>query len=265
MHKLVFSRKEDVFCNKKEHDLLEIGTITFSNDSSVARGRRPYSHLLWVISGQLEIKCDRGVLLVDQFHFAFLIANRACEIKSSKPNTVVKFLSIDGRNSVNYVFSLGLWEGSFKLPFKYDKEFDILSSMLRDGDSRTCDLMDEFLTTIVEDLEANCESLLGLKVARYINLNYGDNNLNIASIANTFEVTQYSLSKQFKIYTKQGVSEYLNQLRLFKAYDYLDGGTYPIQAVASLCGFKNVSYFCTIFKQKFGRTPSDVIAANSPT
>ena len=53
--------------------------------------------------------------------------------------------------------------------------------------------------------------------------------------------------------------QYLKEIRLEKAYEYLEMGIFPtVTATAHAVGFKDPIYFARKFKERFGVLPSKV-------
>lgn len=52
------------------------------------------------------------------------------------------------------------------------------------------------------------------------------------------------------------VSQYIEKERLQRAVDYLESSNYTISEIASTLGFANHSHFVTVFKKRYGCTPS---------
>jgi two-component system response regulator YesN len=50
-------------------------------------------------------------------------------------------------------------------------------------------------------------------------------------------------------------SEYLTSHRLKEATDLLKGSNASVKNISSMVGYRNVQYFCTKFKDKYGVTP----------
>jgi len=68
----------------------------------------------------------------------------------------------------------------------------------------------------------------------------------------------YSLfRKKFKEYTGVSPAQYQIGLRINKAKDLLIASGQPLKEIAHSLGFETFDYFCRLFKQKTGFTPSD--------
>lgn len=65
--------------------------------------------------------------------------------------------------------------------------------------------------------------------------------------------------KLFHDATGMSVKEYLIKLRLDYAVELLSSGEFNITETADMCGFNDVYYFCSLFKKKYGYSPSKMI------
>lgn len=53
-------------------------------------------------------------------------------------------------------------------------------------------------------------------------------------------------------------TEYLNNMRLERAYDKLRHTDYGIAEIAAICGFQNVTYFNRLFRRKYDCSPKSL-------
>lgn len=64
------------------------------------------------------------------------------------------------------------------------------------------------------------------------------------------------LTRKFKAVFMESPIAYLIKLRMLKAQELLSAERHiPIKNIASKCGYKDVSYFCSVFKKHFRLTP----------
>lgn len=63
------------------------------------------------------------------------------------------------------------------------------------------------------------------------------------------------LNRVFKQSTGKTIFNYLNELRIIKAKQFLENGLYSISDVAEMTGFNDVYYFSKVFKKYAGTTP----------
>ncbi|WP_308635559.1 helix-turn-helix domain-containing protein [Paenibacillus silvisoli] len=59
------------------------------------------------------------------------------------------------------------------------------------------------------------------------------------------------------------VPEYINQVRLAKAVEWMENSKLSIQDIMRRVGIENESYFYKLFKAKHGMTPREYIAGRS--
>lgn len=80
--------------------------------------------------------------------------------------------------------------------------------------------------------------------------------LSVEIIAARVFLTPSYLSYLFKKHTGQTLSKYLTELRMDCAQELLTGTNRKIADVSIAVGYPNISYFCALFKNRFGVTPS---------
>lgn len=82
-----------------------------------------------------------------------------------------------------------------------------------------------------------------------------DPNIGVDDMAQASGYSKYHFTRLF--HKHQGISpgQYLRDLRLRAAMRMLQFEIHNVKEIAISCGFTDESYFCRIFKQKFGQTP----------
>lgn len=101
------------------------------------------------------------------------------------------------------------------------------------------------------------ESDAVMQAIQYIDSHFGDNDLTLSSVAERFYVNKTSLSKKITQITGQSFPEYLNQLRMDRAKKMLEDPHYMIYEVASLVGYSSQHYFCRLFREYSGMSPTE--------
>lgn len=86
-----------------------------------------------------------------------------------------------------------------------------------------------------------------------------DPDFNIDTVAETMAFSRTNFYKKFKSLTTLTPMEFVRDMRLQRAKQYLDAGGHNISEVAYLTGFSNPKYFSTCFKEKYHVSPSDYI------
>ena len=76
--------------------------------------------------------------------------------------------------------------------------------------------------------------------------------ITVEGLAALCSVSKYHFSRVFKAVTAMTVTGYLNDYRLSIAETMLKNTAKPIAEIAWLCGFEDESYFCRLYKKRFG-------------
>jgi AraC family transcriptional regulator of arabinose operon len=79
--------------------------------------------------------------------------------------------------------------------------------------------------------------------------------LNLTRMASELHLSPYHISHRFKEWTGITLSDYLNERRLQEAVKLLTTTNDTIAQIGETIGLENCSYFCKIFKKKFGLSP----------
>ncbi len=90
----------------------------------------------------------------------------------------------------------------------------------------------------------------------YINKNYGEQ-INITKLAKLCAMSETHFRRSFKKVCKKSPIEYLLDVRIERAQEFLLGTESTVSDIASVCGFSSESYFCRVFKERTGITPTD--------
>lgn len=93
------------------------------------------------------------------------------------------------------------------------------------------------------------------QVQRYLEEHLADK-LRLSHVAAVAHVNPQYLSSIFKQELKIGYSDYVNMLRIQRAGELLEDTECSFQDIAEQCGFSDTAYFCRVFKQRTGMTPS---------
>lgn len=67
------------------------------------------------------------------------------------------------------------------------------------------------------------------------------------------------LSRRFSVETGKHLMQYVRELRMEIAADLLLGKRLPVAEVANLCGYRDHSYFSSIFRKQYGSSPSTYV------
>jgi AraC-like DNA-binding protein/mannose-6-phosphate isomerase-like protein (cupin superfamily) len=103
--------------------------------------------------------------------------------------------------------------------------------------------------------EASITHYLVVESLKYIEEHYKEASL--YELAEQLNQSHYGLSKTIKKATSRTFKELLQERRLDKAKELLQGSDLPIALIVEQVGYDNISYFYRIFKEKYGRTPKE--------
>lgn len=94
------------------------------------------------------------------------------------------------------------------------------------------------------------------KAMDYIRANYNES-ITLNEVAEHTYVSIYYLSRMFTKELGKNYVDYLNEVRIEKAKEYLKDSGYKTYEIAELVGIKDAHYFSKIFKKYTGVTPSE--------
>lgn len=77
--------------------------------------------------------------------------------------------------------------------------------------------------------------------------------------ASAMMISQSLLYKKLKAITDMSVVEFIRSIRLNYAMTLLRSGDYNVTEVSEKCGFSSSAYFSRVFKDNFGKSPSEII------
>ncbi len=81
--------------------------------------------------------------------------------------------------------------------------------------------------------------------------------ITLANLCFLFGMNKTTLCSSFKAAYGTTILDYINTLRIREAKSYLLQGTMSITEISDMLGFNSVHYFCRLFKQQTGRSPTE--------
>ena len=94
------------------------------------------------------------------------------------------------------------------------------------------------------------------KIVKYINENYAYIS-GMDEIANKFYVSKFHLCRLFKENIGVSFISYLNTVKIRAACELLRTKKISLAEIAIKCGFNSTPYFCKVFKNEKGMSPSE--------
>ena len=95
------------------------------------------------------------------------------------------------------------------------------------------------------------------EIKDYVNMNYSDELLTVASIAEKFNFSVNYLGKLFKHYTGETLSAYITGVRIKKAGLLLRDTMLSVNEIARMTGYSSSNYFTKAFKAYENTPPSE--------
>lgn len=94
------------------------------------------------------------------------------------------------------------------------------------------------------------------EIVDYIDEHY-DEVINLRILSDTFFISTCYLSRVFKKVTGSTFSEYLNEVRILRAKEYLESSQYSITYISQICGYDSLTHFDKIFKKQTNQSPRE--------
>lgn len=106
------------------------------------------------------------------------------------------------------------------------------------------------------NLEQSSENKI-VKAKKYIDTHFADNMLSITSLAEMTKISEVYFRKLFKLQYHMSPAQYITSLRIKRAKQLLGYSFLALEECAYQCGFSTVQYFCRVFKNSTGVTPTE--------
>lgn len=97
------------------------------------------------------------------------------------------------------------------------------------------------------------------KAIECVRTNIANENFGKEEFAAALALSQSLLYKKIKALTNLSVVEFIRSIRLNYAMEKLRSGEYNVTEVSEMCGFNTPAYFSKVFKEYFGKTPTEVM------
>ena len=94
------------------------------------------------------------------------------------------------------------------------------------------------------------------ELLRYVEENFNSKELSLSAVADYLNTSVYVATRLFKETTGKNFKEYVMDKRMEYAADLLKSTSYKVAEISGMAGFENAEYFSSLFKTKFGMTPT---------
>lgn len=103
---------------------------------------------------------------------------------------------------------------------------------------------------------SNDEKFL-ISITKIIEDNLDDSELSVSKLCDKSKYNEKQLYRKIKGLTGMSTIEYIKSIRLKKAAQLLQNGSFTVSEVMYIVGFSNSSYFARAFSSQFGKTPKE--------
>jgi len=173
---------------------------------------------------------DRALVLKNYKLIYYMLREKYNEIKKFNPHLKYDFLQIESIINAEYLEELHEKIGR---------------------------LIDD-LNHIISELQiVNIKSSKVRTLIKYINTHFNDD-LSLDILAEKLDLNSSYLSRLFKKETGITLVQYINQVRIEKAINYLKTTDKKNYEIADCVGFQSVEYFNAIFKKITNKSPSEI-------
>lgn len=145
------------------------------------------------------------------------------------------------------------------IPYDNDGKGDIaiISDIVAMPQYKIRETINELVEKISSFIFTTNDTQFSTTVVEFINTNYNDEHLCLESIADLTGIPAKQVSRMFKEQFGVNFVDYLAQIRINKAKEYLSTTTKTIGEIFTLTGFNNRNTFLRTFKKITGLSPSE--------
>lgn len=149
------------------------------------------------------------------------------------------------------------------MPGAEQQQFKVIAQTLSSVEAAVHDVQQYYvqaLDTLVQ--HRKFRNKLNLEEVRQYIVQHFNEQVTLEFLASVFFVSKEYLSKAFKQEYGLNVTDYILQLRMEKARQWITEDQFPIKIVSDMAGYEDVSYFYRVFKKYFGIAPGEMRKQN---
>ncbi|MDL2327245.1 AraC family transcriptional regulator [Ruminococcaceae bacterium OttesenSCG-928-A11] len=243
-----------------------IGSVVFSPGYYTRRANYPYFLLIFTFQGEGTLEYDGRTYQIKPGD-GFLIDGRNphCYYATSDKGWGYDIIEFNGAAMPQYYEAVAK-NSQYKYTFTQDSRFiqqlsDLKSAVMQLDESILDYMVNLSLTCLLTEIISlhQAEKLRNIPdwvktATAYIKSHY-QNAMTLDQLAEQTSVSKYHFAREFKKYTGKTFIDYLGDIRLLQARQYLLSTQLPVAIIAELVGYQSVPYFITLFKNREGTTP----------
>lgn len=224
-------------------------------DSKI-NNRKSYG-LSFCIDGQITYSMNGKTYISDPDHAIILPKGCTYSLHGDKEGAfpVINFQSINFDLDDFVVLPL-------KNPQRFIKDYEALKSMFLFPENRLkiFSAFYELLHSLY--LEQLPQYDLLKPAISYIEANIADTNLCNTTLAQQMKISEVYLRKLFSTYYNTTPKQYILDIRIRKAKQFLLDTPMTVTAISEACGFSSLYHFCRAFKNRTGTSPMEYAKNN---
>lgn len=170
----------------------------------------------------------------------FLSADAACRI--IQPNTLWEQQLLQCLQGIRKAFHEKEYAYELWIKIRLLEVFHLLATHAADRQSFVENTSDHRVSIVKSIME-------------YLRINY-ENDMTLSELEKEFGLSRGYICRMFKSITHMSPFEYLNYYRINQSAELLECSDEEISAIATRCGFNNISYYNRTFRKYMHTTPS---------
>lgn len=220
-----------------------------------------------------KININDNILPETDSYFASIQTNNTEQVFKNIDNIFMNLKTILNKKNIVVSFIFELLIKTKKII--QEKNIELLShdDIFKISLNELCDLKNidgikiyfyNFIQTVfdlIKNQKNISKSFVIEKGKEYIEANY-NKNIKLSDISSYAAVSKNYFCSQFKKSTELSIWDYVTEVRIEKAKNYIINTDLKIYDIAEKVGYENPSYFCNVFKRIAGETPLEYRSKN---
>lgn len=114
----------------------------------------------------------------------------------------------------------------------------------------------QYVASLASGKQEESENSLAQSIRLYLQENYTDPNISMASLSELFDMSESTMSRFFKAHMGVTFSTYLENMRLTEAETLLTSTDLSVKDISTMIGYTTPTTFYKAFRRKWGVSPS---------
>ena len=213
---------------------------------------RPYAALSYRVSGRGDFIIDGQKFSAETGDLLFMPAGASYKVKYSGGEMLAVHFSDCNYNTIE---NISLENGDY-VKRKFSEMLE--SWHQKHSPNEIKSITYKVLQSITDSKTSATSGNVLTEMTEYINERFSDPDFDISELCHKFYTSSATVRRRFSEGLHMSPKQYLVKLRLDSAVDLLAEGNHSVKTVALMCGFADEKYFSRIFREKYGRAPSEI-------